>query len=109
MLVSQPYDLSKFNKIREHCSHCELKFKIEPSFFYGSMYVSYGLGVGLSVSIYLFQLLLGLHLGMIQVFFLITGLLILLMPFINALSKVLWANLFFRYDPTFKSKPNKID
>ncbi|MDG2504374.1 MAG: DUF983 domain-containing protein [Flavobacteriaceae bacterium] len=109
MLVSQPYDLTKYNKIREHCSNCELKFKIEPSFFYGSMYVSYGLGVGLSVSIYFFQLLLGLHLGMIQVFFLITGLLILLMPYINALSKVLWANLFFRYDPTFKSKPNKID
>ena len=104
MLVSQPYDLSKFNKIREHCSNCELKFKIEPSFFYGSMYVSYGVGVGISIALYLMQFLLELKLGMIQIFSLISVSLILLMPYINALSKVIWANLFFRYDPSFKSK-----
>jgi len=109
MLVSHPYNVSKFNKVNEYCTHCQLKFKIEPSFFYGSMYVSYGLGVGISIALYIIQFLMGLNLGMIQVFILITTSLIFLMPYINALSKVIWANFFFRYDPSFESKQNKID
>ena len=88
MLVSHPYNISKFNKVKEHCDHCQLKFKIEPSFFYGSMYVSYGLGVGISIALYIIQLLMGLDLGMIPVFILITISLILLMSYINALSKI---------------------
>ncbi|MDA9365443.1 DUF983 domain-containing protein [Flavobacteriaceae bacterium] len=107
MLVSHPYNISKFNKVNEYCSHCQLKFKIEPSFFYGSMYVSYGLGVGISIVIYLLQLFLELALGMIQIFFLITTILAFLTPYINALSKVIWANFFFRYDPNFKTNRSK--
>jgi hypothetical protein len=31
--------------MHDNCSHCGLKYQIEPSFFYGAMYVSYGLNV----------------------------------------------------------------
>ena len=37
--------LTKILKMNENCSHCGLKYQIEPSFFYGAMYVSYGLNV----------------------------------------------------------------
>ncbi|NDE28925.1 MAG: DUF983 domain-containing protein [Flavobacteriia bacterium] len=97
LLQGHPYQLKHFNKVNASCSHCRLHYKIEPSFFYGSMYVSYGLGVGLSIAVFLLLYLLGLTKNVLPPFLIITGILILLMPYINALSKVIWANLFFTY------------
>lgn len=30
----------------EHCSHCGMRFEVEPGYFYGAMYVSYAFVVG---------------------------------------------------------------
>ena len=40
----QMYSL-KFQKMNETCSHCKLKFEVEPGYFYAAMYVSYALNV----------------------------------------------------------------
>ncbi|MFZ9075126.1 MAG: DUF983 domain-containing protein [Flavobacteriaceae bacterium] len=108
LLEKHPYHLKNFNKVNENCPNCGLHFKIEPSFFYGSMYVSYGIGVGISVAVYLLLFLFGYGDQLLQNFFIICGTLILLMPYINALSKVIWASFFFKYDPamSIKSKIN---
>jgi hypothetical protein len=66
------------------------------------MYISYGLGVGISIAIYLILFLLGIADGMLQIFVIITLNLLVLMPYINALSKVIWASFFFKFDPKFK-------
>ena len=102
LLVKHPYKLNYFNKVNDHCPHCKLHFKIEPSFFYGSMYISYGLGVGISIVIYLTLLIFGLAPGMVQNFIVISVNLVILTPYINALSKVIWARFFFKFDPKFK-------
>jgi hypothetical protein len=65
------------------------------------MYVSYGLRVGISIAIYLTLLLLSLAKGMIQNFIIITVGLILLMPYINALSKVIWVGFLFKFHPKY--------
>lgn len=39
------------NGMREFCSHCGMKFEIEPGYFYAAMYVSYALNVAQSVTI----------------------------------------------------------
>ncbi|MFK7747596.1 MAG: DUF983 domain-containing protein, partial [Kordia sp.] len=44
--VKNPYKLNTTLKMHETCSHCGTRYKIEPSFFYGAMYVSYGVGIG---------------------------------------------------------------
>tara|TARA_A200000113_G_C8707697_1_gene304073 strand:- start:75 stop:281 length:207 start_codon:yes stop_codon:yes gene_type:complete len=62
------------------------------------MYVSYGLGVAISIAVYVVLLLLGMANQLLRVFFIICGTLIALMPYINALSKVIWAGFFFKYD-----------
>ena len=36
----------------EHCKVCDLKFEREPSFFYGSMYISYTYGVAVFVAVF---------------------------------------------------------
>ena len=47
-----PYKLSSIYKMHDTCSHCETKYMIEPSFFYGAMYVSYGVTVAIGVAIF---------------------------------------------------------
>ncbi|MGB5317885.1 MAG: DUF983 domain-containing protein, partial [Eudoraea sp.] len=32
-----PYHLGSLFKMEERCSHCQTKYKLEPSFFYGAM------------------------------------------------------------------------
>ncbi len=47
-----PLHLSKVLDMHENCSHCGLKYQLEPSFFYGAMYVSYALNVALGVAVF---------------------------------------------------------
>lgn len=97
-LENHPYNLSSMNRVRESCPKCGLKYRIEPSFYYGSMYVSYAVGVAVGVAVYVLILLSGLNLGVGGIFAAIVGALILLMPWIGAVSKSIWANFFFKYD-----------
>src|SRR6218665_1665033 len=48
-----PLHLSKVLKMNENCSHCGFKYQIEPSFFYGAMYVSYGLNVAVGIAAFI--------------------------------------------------------
>lgn len=44
--------LSKhYREVHETCPHCGVKFQQEPGFFWGAMYFSYGLTVGLCITL----------------------------------------------------------
>ncbi len=93
---SNPFKLSQIMKMHERCSHCGLKFKIEPSFFFGAMYVSYGIGVAISVASFVithFILNLSIHISFIT----IIAALVLLFPYIIRISRNIWINLFLNY------------
>lgn len=92
-----PYHLRNAFKMHERCSHCNTKYKIEPSFFFGAMYVSYGLGVAVSVAAFIICFYL-LHLEVFSIFLVITGCLIVVFPVIMRLSRNIWINLFLHYD-----------
>ncbi len=103
-LEANPYKLSNFNKVKERCPKCNLKYSIEPSFYYGSMYVSYGVGVAVAVAVYVLTLIFGVDLSILGLFGLIVGVLVLAMPWIAAISKSIWANFFFQYDKEIAEK-----
>ncbi|MGH2664876.1 DUF983 domain-containing protein [Flavobacterium sp.] len=88
-------------KMNETCSHCGTRYNIEPSFFYGSMYVSYGLGVALGVAAFVIFYSL-FETSMKTAFIGITATLILLMPIIMRLSRNIWINIFISYDKNWK-------
>lgn len=99
MYVSKnPYALGKIFKMHERCSHCGTKYKIEPSFFYGAMYVSYGLGVALAVAAFSIAFVF-LNANLKQTFIAIIGTLIVFMPVIMRLSRNIWINFFIKYSP----------
>ncbi|WP_405382827.1 DUF983 domain-containing protein [Maribacter sp. LLG6340-A2] len=97
-LEANPYKLSNFNKVKKHCPKCQLKYSIEPSFYTGSMYVSYAVGIAVAVAVYVLTLLFGLDIGIGTLFTLIVVALVLTMPWIAAVSKIIWANFFFKFD-----------
>ena len=96
--VGNPYAFGKLFKMHERCSHCDLKYKIEPSFFYGSMYVSYGVGVAFAVTAFVISYLF-IGLSLLQTFIAIVGTLVVFLPVIIRLSRNIWINLFVKYEP----------
>ena len=96
---SNPYALSKIFSMNDRCSHCGLKYKIEPSFFYGAMYVSYAVGVAFAVAAFVVSFLF-LGTSLVTTFISIVGTLIVFMPLILRLSRNIWINVFVKYDPT---------
>ncbi|WP_298503703.1 DUF983 domain-containing protein [uncultured Maribacter sp.] len=85
-LDKNPYHLGNILKMHERCSQCNTKYKIEPSFFYGAMYVSYGVGIAFAVAAFVISKLI-LQSGLLTSFFAIIGTLIFFMPIIMRLSR----------------------
>lgn len=92
-----PYILSDLYKMNERCSHCNTKFKIEPSFFYGAMYVSYGVGIAFATAAFVLSYW-GAGFGLLASFVAIVVTLLAFFPIIARLSRNIWINLFFSYD-----------
>ena len=96
---ANPYHLGKVLKMHENCSHCGLKYQIEPSFFYGAMYVSYAVNVALGVATFIIaKMFIGLDL--VQSFAAIIGSLVVLYPLVLRVSRNIYINLFVDYEPT---------
>lgn len=92
-----PYILTQALSMHERCSNCGTKYKIEPSFFYGAMYVSYAVGVAFAVAAFVISY--GIFKANIDMVFIsITGTLIVFMPVIMRLARNIWINLFISYD-----------
>lgn len=93
-----PLHLTKVLKMNYHCSHCGLKYLIEPSFFYGAMYVSYGLNVAVGIAAFIVSFVF-FQTTIEQSFIAIVVALIVLFPFVLRLSRNLYINMFISYDP----------
>jgi uncharacterized protein (DUF983 family) len=93
---ANPYVFKDVIKMHEKCSHCGLKYQMDPSFFYGAMYVSYALSVAVGVAVFvIFKMLLGLPL--VQTFIAMVLGLVILYPFILRISRNIWINMFVDY------------
>lgn len=92
------YDLKKFSKNNVRCSVCDHKFEKETGFFYGAMYVSYGLGIALSATLFVATFVLFPETPYyIYIAEILIGLLVFF-PLNYRLSRVIWMNLFNHYE-----------
>ena len=78
---------------------------IEPSFFYGAMYVNYGITVAISIITFLLVKLV-FNFSLVQSFISIFIALIVLAPLNLRLSRIIWINMFIAFD---KERINKIN
>jgi len=92
--VSKPYDLKRAGDVHKKCAQCGLKYSKEPGFYYGAMYVSYGLGVALFVTLWVSFNLFFVDFNIWAQIAVICYASIVLAPYFYALSKIIWAHLF---------------
>jgi len=100
-LDKNPLHFSKILKMNENCSHCGLKYQIEPSFFYGAMYVSYGLNVALSIAVFVIAFFF-LHSNLKTTLIAILLSNIVLFPFGLRWSRNIYINMFVSFDKKYK-------
>ena len=94
-----PYRMGSLFEMQERCSHCNTKYKIEPSFFYGAMYVSYAVGIAFAMAAFVISFLL-LNASIRTTFISIVITMVVFLPVIIRLSRNIWINIFISYDPT---------
>ncbi len=92
-----PYHLGSLFEMHERCSHCKTKYKIEPSFFFGAMYVSYAVGIAFAVAAFVIAYLI-FGTSLLYTFIAIVLTLIVFMPFIIRVSRNIWINFFIHYE-----------
>lgn len=92
-----PYHLSSLFEMRERCSNCNTKYKMEPSFFYGAMYVSYAVGIAFAVAAFVIAYLF-IGTSLVNTFLAIVGTMIGFLPVIIRLSRNIWINFFISYN-----------
>ena len=97
------YVLSDTLKVNERCSKCNTKYRIEPSFFYGAMYVSYAIGIAFAVAAFVISNLI-FKTTLKVTFISIVSTLIIFMPIIMRLSRNIWINMFVAYDKNTAKK-----
>ncbi|SFE23120.1 DUF983 domain-containing protein [Flavobacterium xueshanense] len=102
-LDKNPLHFNKILKMNENCSHCGLHYQIEPSFFYGAMYVSYGLNVAIGIAAFIISFVF-FDSNLKVAFIVIIASLILSFPFVLRLSRNIYINMFVSYDPNAKHK-----
>jgi uncharacterized protein (DUF983 family) len=97
-LDKNPLHFSKLLKMNEKCSHCGLKYQIEPSFFYGAMYVSYGLNVALGVAAFITSYVI-FDSSIKTAFISIIASNVVLFPFVLRWARNVYINMFVSYEP----------
>ncbi|RED50342.1 DUF983 domain-containing protein [Seonamhaeicola aphaedonensis] len=97
------YVITDTLKINDCCSKCGTKYRIEPSFFYGAMYVSYAVGIAFAVAAYVISNLF-FDASLKITFISIVVTLVVFMPIIMRLSRNIWINFFMHYDKSLVEK-----
>lgn len=94
-----PYHM-KFSQIEESCDKCGLVYEMEQGFWYGAMYVSYGIGVALAVPLVL-MLTVFSEFTIFQKTLAVFVMLVVMMPLLFRYSRSVWLHIFIRYDKSF--------
>lgn len=90
-----------FAKMHDNCPHCGELFNMEVGFYYGAMYVSYGLNIALGVGMFLLLVLL-LKLDLLVYLFSFFGVVVVLFPWIMRISRLIYINMFVKFDSSKK-------
>ncbi|MGE4346904.1 MAG: DUF983 domain-containing protein [Flavobacteriaceae bacterium] len=93
------FNIITATKMKENCSNCGLRYMIEPAFFYGAMYVSYGVGISFGIATFIISKVL-LGSSLITAFIAIVATLVVFYGIIMRISRNIWINIFVSYNPT---------
>lgn len=86
-----------FPKMNQYCPHCHFKFEKEPGYFFGAMYVNYGLTVAQGIATYLIAQQFFTERFDLRIIAIIALVIISMASFNIRLSRLLWIYMFKNY------------
>ena len=93
------------------CNVCGQPTEKEPGFYYGTGYVSYALGVAISVATFIaWFVLIGMSVHDNRFFYWLIAnavILVLSQPWLMRVSRSIWISWFVKYDPHWETNPLK--
>ena len=93
---NNPYNLAHTTQMNQRCKVCNEDFRREPGFYFGAMYVSYALTVGVGIALYLFmRVYLGFSVTQYFLSFILS--LVVLLPVYYRTARIIWIHLFVNY------------
>ncbi|HTA84433.1 MAG TPA: DUF983 domain-containing protein [Bacteroidia bacterium] len=98
---NNPYSFKNGLTMRKHCVSCGLKYEREVGYFYGSMYVSYGIQTLLVTVMYLLNIYWWKMDALYLVFWII-GSALAIFPLTFRWSRIIWIGMFTKYQPELK-------
>ena len=87
--------------MHQNCTNCNELFSKEVGFFYGAMYVSYGVNIGIGVGLFLLMVSL-LKTPLLFYLFAFFAVELLLFPITMRISRLIYSNIFVKFDPTYQ-------
>ncbi|PCI36176.1 MAG: DUF983 domain-containing protein [Flavobacteriaceae bacterium] len=97
MIKNTKYGLIKSTRMHESCTNCNMKYMLEPSFFYGAMYVTYGLTIAISIATFIIAYGI-FEASFVQSIIAISIAVIAMIPITIRLSRSIWINMFISYE-----------
>ena len=95
-------------KMNKECPVCKQAFELEPGFYWGAMYVGYGLSGGYMLStVGAMLLFLNWSVELAFTISILGG--IIIFPLIARLARVIWLNIYVGYDKNFADTLNKAE
>ncbi|WP_199724345.1 DUF983 domain-containing protein [Taibaiella sp. KBW10] len=95
------FPLKKMMDMPERCTECGQKMEIEPGFYYGTGYVSYGLSIALTVfNLIWYLIFFGISFKDNSLFWFIginVGIVLIFQPLLMRYSRVIYLNMFVKY------------
>ncbi len=98
------FDFSSVFKMNESCSHCGQEFELEPGFYWGAMYIAYGLAsavmlTGFAILYFFFDVDVTTGILIVAAF------LLLLYAWVFRTARAIWINIYVGYDKKADKQP----
>lgn len=90
-------------EMKDNCEVCGQRYVLEPGFYWGAMYMAYGLSSAVMLSGSAIGILL-LDLSVTQTFAALIAVLLILYVAIFRMARSIWINLYVHYDSQAKEK-----
>lgn len=88
---------TRFLKMNDHCECCGQPFTPEPGYYFGAMFVSYGINAAFFIAVWAGMYLLLDDISLTAMLIALLAVVIGLLPLTFRLSRVLWIYIFVRY------------
>lgn len=88
------------------CPHCKQSFEPEPGFYFGAMFISYGINTALFLISWVALLLIYPDYTLSMLLGILTAVVILSLPLSFRWSRSIWLALFVRFDPGAGNTPH---